>query len=70
MNRLSVLERLRETYRTGTADDLQRQFNALNYFLLPVDKEKVLEALRLKRLRDETVKKAIMILGGELLDKR
>lgn len=69
MNRLSVLERLRETYKTGTALDLERQFNALSYFLIDIDKEKIREAIRVKKLRDETVRKAINILGGVVLDK-
>lgn len=69
MNRLSVLERLRETYKTGTTLDLERQFKALSYFLIDIDKEKIREAIRLKKLRDETVNKAINILGGVVLDK-
>ncbi len=65
MTRLSVLERLRETYKVGTWKDLERQFQALSYFLLEEDREKIRKAIEKKKL----VNKALTVLGGEVVDR-
>lgn len=73
MDRLTVLERMRESWRNGDVKSLKRQLAIGSWWLTDEDKLKIERAIHDLENKDHKnlppmVKEALRILGGRIID--